>query len=122
MALDHHQRDLFEALVRGEPMLTACAHPPTTNRVAFLRLARIDHLGVVGMTSRAAHCCPRLVDDLRKRDRLRDLDLGTAVGLDQRIDVVGERHVSMEPLADGPQRVARLGDVEVSRCRGKHSG
>ncbi len=44
-----------------------------------------------------------------RRERLRQLQFGTAVGLDQRVDVVGKRCVTVESFTDRPQRVARPG-------------
>ncbi len=60
VTLDDDQRHFLEPFVGRETVLAAGAQASTTNRCALFGLARIDHLGVVGMAFRATHRRPRL--------------------------------------------------------------
>jgi UTP:GlnB (protein PII) uridylyltransferase len=57
----HHQRHLFDAFVGGEPLVALQARAPTTDGRALVGLSRVDDLGVVGLTGRAAHVLPTLL-------------------------------------------------------------
>ena len=108
-----HQRHFLEPFVRGEAVLAARAQTATADGRAFLGLARIDHLGVVGMAFRAPHRRPRLVDGSWQRESLRDLYLGAAVGRHQLSRRSRRATVCRGIAADRPHRVAGLDDVHV---------